>query len=92
MNTGFGRSGKTYGNELIPHQGSRQGNRIGPTLWALISTKLIMTVFRKRHEVEVLSATTLALLSIVCFTFDNDMDLPITGQKNRDIIERNENR
>ena len=81
MKTGFGRSGKAYGNEPVPHQGSGQGNGIGPTLWALISTKLIMMMFRKRHGVELLSATTLTLLSIVCFAFVDDTDLPITGQK-----------
>ena len=81
MKTGFGRSGKAYGNEPVPHQGSGQGNGIGPTLWALISTKLIMMMFRKRHGVELLSATTLTLLSIVCFAFVDDTDLPLTGQK-----------
>ena len=81
MKTGFGRSERAYGNEPVPHQCSGQGNGIGPTLWALISTKLIMIMFRKQHTVEVLSATTLTLLSIVWFAFVNDTDLPITGQK-----------
>ena len=81
MKTGFGRSERAYGNKPVPHQCSGQGNGIGPTLWALISTKLIMMMFRKPHTVEVLSATTLILLSIVCFAFVDDIDLPITGQK-----------
>ena len=81
IETRFGRSGKAYGNETVPRQGSRQGNGIGPTLLALISTKLIMMMFRKRHGVEILSATTLTLLSIVCFAFADDTDLSITGQK-----------
>ena len=81
MKTGFGRSEKAYGDAPVPHQGSDQGTGIGPTLWALISTKLIMMMFRKQHGVEVLSATTLTLLSIVCFAFVDDTDLPITEQK-----------
>ena len=82
MKTGFGRLGKTYGNDPVPHQGSGQGNGIGPTLWALISTKFIMMMFRKRQGVELLSATTLTLLSIiVCCAFVDDTDLPITGEK-----------
>ena len=40
-----------------------------------------MMMFRKQHEVELLSATTLTLLSIVCFAFVDNTDLPITGQK-----------
>ena len=81
MKTGFGRSERAYGNKPVPQQGSGQGNGMGPTLWALISTKLSMMMFRKRHGVELLSATTLTLLSLVCFTFVDDIDLPITGRK-----------
>ena len=81
METGFGRSERVYGNEPVSQQGSGQGNGIGLTLSALISTKLIIMMLRKRHGVELLSATTLTLLSIVCFAFVEDTDLPITGQK-----------
>ena len=72
MKTGYGRSERAYGNEPVPQQGSGQGNRMGPTLWALISTKLIMMMCRKRHGVELLSATTVTLLSLVCFAFVDD--------------------
>ena len=44
MKTDFGKSEKAYGNKLVPQQGSGQGNGIGPTLWVLISTKLIMII------------------------------------------------
>ena len=81
MKTGFGRLERAYGNKPVPQQGSGQGNGMGPTLWALISTKLIMMMFRKRHGVELLSATTLTLLSLVCFAFVDNTDLPITGRK-----------
>ena len=91
MNTGFERSEREYENEPVPQQGSGQGNRIGPTLWALISTELIMMMFRKRHGVEFLSATTLTLVSLVCFAFVDDTDLPITVGKHstgEDLINR----
>ena len=81
MKTGFGRLERAYENEPVQQQGSGQGNGMGPTLWALISTKLIMMMFRKRHRVELLSATTLTLLSLVCFAFVDNTDLPITGRK-----------
>ena len=77
----FGGSERAYGNEPVPQQGSGERNGIGPTLRVLISTKLIMMMFRKKHGVELLSAITLTLLSIVCFAFVDDTDLPITGQK-----------
>ena len=38
-------------------------------------------MLRKRHGVELLSATTLRLVSLVCFTFVDDTDIPITGEK-----------
>ena len=41
----------------------------------------MMTMLRKRHGVELLSATTLTLVSLVCFTFVDDTNLPITGRK-----------
>ena len=78
MKTRFGRSDRAYGNEPVPQQGSGQGNGIGPTLWVLISTKLIMMMYRKRHGVEFLSATTLTLFTLVCFAFLDDTDLPLT--------------
>ena len=40
-----------------------------------------MMMFRKRHGVELLSATTLTFLSLVCFAFVDNTDLPITGRK-----------
>jgi hypothetical protein len=43
IKTGYGRSDKAYGNndEEEPHQGIGQGNGLGPTLWALLSSILI---------------------------------------------------
>jgi hypothetical protein len=43
IKTGYGRSDKAYVNndEPEPHQGIGQGNGLGPTLWALLSSILI---------------------------------------------------
>ena len=41
-----------YGNEVITTQGTRQGNGNGPTLWNLISTKIITMMKNKGHGVE----------------------------------------
>ena len=81
IKTGFGRLERAYRNKPVPQQGSDQGNGIGPTLWVLILTKLIMMILRKRHRVELLSATTLTLVSLVCCAFVDDTDPPITGGK-----------
>ena len=81
MKTGFGRSERVYGNETVPHQGSGQGNGLGPTLWTLISTKLIAMMLAKNHGVQLLSATTVTLICIVCFSFVDDTDLPVAGER-----------
>ena len=65
MKTGFGRFDQAYGNNTIPHQGSGQGNGLGPTLWTLISKKLVMMMLAKKHGVQLLSATLLTLISLV---------------------------
>ena len=64
LKTGFSRSKQAYGTETVPHQDSRQGNTIGPILWTLISTKLIMMI----------------LVFIVCFAFVDNTGLPVTGE------------
>ena len=40
-----------------------------------------MMMFRKTHGVELLSATTLILVTLVCFAFVDDIVLPIIGRK-----------
>ena len=65
----------------MPCQGSRQGSGLGPTLWTLISTKLIMMMLAKKHGVQILSATLLTLVSLDCFAFVDDTDLPVIGER-----------
>ena len=78
MKTGFGRLGLANGKEQIPHQGIDQGNNIGLTLWTLISTKLIIMILAKGRGIQFLYATSLSVISLVCFGFVNDTDLPVT--------------
>ena len=82
IKTGYGRSDKAYGNndEPEPHQGIGQGNGLGPTLWALLSSILIKNMKRHNHGVNLLSAMTLSLVSIVCFAFVDDTDLVSSGK------------
>jgi hypothetical protein len=82
IKTGYGKSDKAYGNhdEPEPHQGIGQGNRLRPTLWALLSSILIINMKRHNHGVKLQSALTLSLVSIVCFAFVDDTDLVISGQ------------
>jgi hypothetical protein len=41
IKTGYGTLDWVYGDKDIPISGCGQGNGLGPTLWALISTKVI---------------------------------------------------
>ena len=56
IKTGFGRSEAAYGDEDIPVSGIGQGNGLGPTLWALISTVLIWMMERHGHSVDLLNS------------------------------------
>ena len=51
IKTGLGRSGPVYGNEVIPISGIGQGNGMGPILWALISSKLLLMMHTAGHRV-----------------------------------------
>ena len=40
-----------------------------------------MMVLAKKHSVQLLSATLVTLIYIVCFAFVDDTDLPVTGER-----------
>lgn len=42
IKTGYGTSGSVYGNKIVSLAGCGQGNRIGPMIWALISTTILI--------------------------------------------------
>ena len=85
IKTGFGRSGPVYGNELIPLSGIGQGNGLGPTLWALISSKLFLMMERAGHGVRLTSALTNAVISLVGFAFVDDTDLFYTNPPTSEV-------
>jgi len=91
IKTSFGRSEATYGDEDVPVSGIGQGNSLGPTLWALISTVLIRMMERHGHGVDLLSSISLRAICLFCFAFDDDTDLVISGRdrftKGEDIKE-----
>ena len=60
--------------------GTGQGNPAGPVCWTLISSIIIAVMKRRGHLVEMRSALSHSLISIVCFAFVYDTDLPIIGQ------------
>ena len=79
IKTGFGRSEAVYGDEPIPISGIGQGNGLGPTLWALISTKLLRMMEKAGYGVNLLTSISLMTLSMVGFAFVDDTDLFLAG-------------
>jgi len=78
--TGFGRSETVYGDEPIPISGIGQGNDLGPTLWALMSTKLLRRMEKACHGVNLLTSISLMTLAMVGFAFVDDTDLFLAGK------------
>ena len=68
-----------YGNEETPIQGSGQGNGFAPTVWGLISCKMIAMLKLKGHGAKFEAALSRKLLSIVCYAYVDDSDLPKTA-------------
>ena len=69
IKTGYGRSDAVYGNEVVPISGIGQGNGLGPTLWALISSKLLLMMWNAGHGVCVTSALSNTIVALVGFAF-----------------------
>ena len=80
IKTGFGVSKPAYGISFPPLAGTGQGNPAGPVCWTLISSIMIKVMKKRGHYVEMRSALSLSLISIVCFAFVDDTDLPISGK------------
>ena len=76
IKTGYGVSVPMYGNEETPIQGSGQGNGFAPTVWGLISCKMIAMMKLKGHGAKFEAALSRKLLSIVCCAYVDDSDLP----------------
>ena len=70
IKTGFGRSEAVYGDEPIHISGIGQGNGLGSTLWALISTKLLRMMEKAGHGVNLL--TSISLMTLAVTILDRD--------------------
>ena len=79
IKTGFGRSGAAYGAEPTPISGIGQGNGLGPTLWVLISSKLLLMMSWAGHGVSLLTSISQTLVTLVGFAFVDDTDLFSAG-------------
>ena len=75
IKTGYGVSDHVYGNKIIPLAGCGQGNGLGPTLWALISSVVIDMCKEAGHDIEIATAITKMILSLMGFAFVDNADL-----------------
>jgi hypothetical protein len=75
IKTGYGTSDWVYGDEDIPISGCGQGNRLGPALWALISTKVIKMCEWAGHGTTCIAPISGKLLRFLGFAFVDDADL-----------------
>ena len=64
-----------YGNESPPLQGLGQGNGLAPTGFGLLSTKIFRAMEAAGHGLQLLSAISWLLLTIIGFAFVDDADL-----------------
>ena len=60
---------------MIPLAGCGQGNGLGPTLWALVSSAVIKMCKKAKHRIEIANTITKMILSLMGFTFVNNTDL-----------------
>jgi hypothetical protein len=82
VSTAFGVSSRTYGRKRgVPLQGVGQGNGAGPTIWAAISSVLIMAMATQGHGFNIISALTGVLVSMVCYAFVDDTDTAVKGEE-----------
>ena len=75
ISTSFGHSKAVYGDEPVPLSGVGQGNGIGPSLWALISTKILDAMQHAGHRVTLRSSLSGSPLCLVGFGFVDNTDL-----------------
>ena len=75
IKTGYGVSDHVYDNEIKLLAGCGQGNGLGPTLWALISSVVIDICKEAGHGIEIATAITKMILSLMRFAFVDNADL-----------------
>ena len=91
IKTGYGVSQHLYGGKKgdpVPEMGLGQGNGNAPTIWCLISSKMMEVMKRRGHGIDLKSGLSLTLLSFVCFAFVDDTDIPVTADTRNDTGEQ----
>ena len=58
-------------------QGTGQGNGLGPTTWTLVSSKMIEVMRKRGHDIQLRSSLSLSLISVVCFLYVDNCDIPV---------------
>ena len=82
IKTGYGVSQHLYGGKKggsVPEMGLGQGNGNAPTIWCLISSKMMEAMKKRGHGVNLRSFLLLTLTGIVCFAFVDNTDLPMSA-------------
>ena len=75
IKTGYGISEPVYGDKTIPLAGCGQGNGLGPTLWALISTVILTMCRRAGHRMKFDTSITRLPISFMGYLFVDDADI-----------------
>ena len=75
IKTGYGTLEPVYGDETVPLAGSGQGNGLGPTLWALISTVILIRCKRDGHGMKSITSITKLPIYFMGYLFVDDSDI-----------------
>ena len=83
IKTGYSICGPVNGNKSVPLAGCGQGNGLGPTLWALISTITLIVCKKAGHRIKFLTSITKLPISFMGYLFVDNADI-VQGSKNVD--------
>ena len=75
IKTGYSILEPVYSDEPVPLAGCGQGNGLGPTLWALISTVLLIMCKRAGHRMKLITSVTRLPISFMGYLFVNDANI-----------------
>ena len=73
--TGYSVSNHVYGNETLPITGIRQGNRLRPSLLALVSSIIIKINKAKGYRITISTPISKQEILLIDFPFVDDADL-----------------
>ena len=75
IKTSYGVSAPVYGDKETAISGIGQGNGLGPTLWALISSIIFKMCKARGHKMNMTTAISKQEISFIGFAFVDDADL-----------------